>query len=80
MYPLPQEDIINFLRTNIQVPSDATYGQGYRASVILTDGLELPCVVFRNPITIVDLAVRRFKEEQSGKSIFSKSRDWIIKK
>lgn len=73
MNPLPQEEIINFLRTNVQPLANTSYGQGYRASVVLTDGLYLPCVTFRNPGIIVDLAVRRFKEEQKGKSIFIKS-------
>ena len=73
MTPLPTEDIINFLRTNIEPLSDSIYGDGYRASVTLTDGLHLPCVLFRDTSKLVDLAVRRFKEEQSGKGIFSKS-------
>lgn len=73
MRPLPTEDIIQFLKANIQPQSDTSFGDGYRASVTLTDGLYLPCVMFRNSTDIVDLAVRRFKEEQSGKSIFSKS-------
>ena len=73
MKPQPIEDIIQFLKANIQPLSDTNFGDGYRASVTLTDGLYLPCVMFRNSSNIVDLAVRRFKEEQSGKSIFSKS-------
>lgn len=73
MAPLPIEDIINFLKTNIQPLSDSIYGYGYRASVTLTDGLHLPCVMFRNASKIIDLAIKRFDEEQSGKSIFSKS-------
>lgn len=73
MTPLPLEDIIKFLRINIQPLPDTNFGDGYRASVTLTDGLFLPCVMFRNSSSIVDLAVRRFREEQSGKSIFSKS-------
>jgi hypothetical protein len=67
------EDIIKFLKDNIE-PLDANaYGLGYRASVYLTDGTFLPCVIFRNPKTTVNLAIRRFKEEQTGKSIFSRS-------
>lgn len=72
MTPLPTEDIIKFLKTNIEPLTDNIYGDGFRASVTLTDGLQLPCVLFRNSTKLVDLAVRRFKEEQSGKSIFSK--------
>ena len=67
------EEIIKFLKHNIEPYPDSSYGQGYRASATLTDGTFIPCVMFRNPSTIVDLAIRRFKEEQSGKSIFSKS-------
>ena len=67
------DDIIRFLRDKIEPLDDDVYGAGYRASVHLTDGTFLPCVVFRNPKTIVDLAIRRFKEELSGKSIFRRS-------
>ncbi len=73
MTPLPIEDIIKFLKTNIEPSPDHVYGDGYRVSVTLTDGLQLPCVLFRNSSKLIDLAARRFKEEQSGKSIFSKS-------
>jgi hypothetical protein len=73
MNSLPDEDIIKFLKDNIQPLDDNAYGLGYRASATLKDGTLLPCVIFRNPATLIDLAIRRFKEEQSGKSIFSKS-------
>jgi len=39
----------------------------------LKDGTYLPCVIFRNPSTIVKLAVRRFKEESKGNGIFNKA-------
>lgn len=67
------EDIIKFLKDSIEPYPDNEYGQGYRASVTLTDGTFIPCVMFRNPSKIVDLAIKRFRQEQSGKSIFSKS-------
>ncbi len=67
------EEIIKFLKENIEPLEDNAYGLGYRASVYLTDGTFLPCVIFRNPKTIVNLAIRRFKEEQKGNGIFSKS-------
>jgi hypothetical protein len=73
MNSLPDKDIIKFLKANIQPLDDNTYGLGYRASATLKDGTFLPCVIFRNPSTLINLAIRRFKEEQSGKSIFSKS-------
>jgi hypothetical protein len=65
------EDIIKFLKDNVEPLEDSAYGPGYRASVYLTDGTFLPCVIFRNPKAVVDLAIRRFKEEQTGKGIFS---------
>jgi len=73
MTTLSEEEIIQFLKTNIEPTENHFYGNGYRTSVILTDGTYLPCVTFRNRKTIVDLAIRRFKEELSGKSVFSKS-------
>ena len=45
---------------------------GYRAAVYLTDNTYLPCVIFRNPKAVVELAIRRFDEERKGKGIFSK--------
>lgn len=39
----------------------------------LTDGTFLPCIIFRNPKTKVNLAIRRFKEEQTGKGVFKHS-------
>jgi hypothetical protein len=67
------ENIIKFLRDNIEPMEDNSFGLGYRASVYLTDGTFLPCVIFRNPKTVVNLAIRRFKEEQNGKGIFNRS-------
>jgi hypothetical protein len=66
-------DIIQFLKDHIEPLHDEIYGPGYRASAYLTDGTYLPCVLFRNPDPIVKLAIRRFKDEQSGNGIFSKS-------
>lgn len=66
------EDIIKFLTETIEPLSDNSYGLGYRASAYLIDGTFLPCVLFRNPKTVVNLAIRRFKEEQNSKSIFSR--------
>ncbi|MGV0923750.1 hypothetical protein [Empedobacter tilapiae] len=67
------EDIIKFLKENIEPLEDEAYGLGYRASVYLIDGTFLPCVIFRNPKTVVNLAIKRFKEEQKNTSIFSHS-------
>lgn len=68
------DEIINFLKENIEPLEDNVYGVGYRASVYLKDGTFLPCVLFRNPNAVVNLAIRRFKEEKGGNGIFSKSR------
>lgn len=67
------KDIIEFLKNNIEPLEDNTYGLGYRASVYLTDGTFLPCVIFRNQKTVVNLAIRRFKEEKTGNGIFNRS-------
>lgn len=67
------EEIIEFLKNNIEPLEDNTFGLGYRASVYLNDGTFLPCVIFRNPKTVVNLAIKRFKEEQKGKGIFNRS-------
>jgi hypothetical protein len=67
------ENIIRFLKDNIEPLNDSIYGLSYRASAYLTDGVYLPCVIFRNPKSTVNLALRRFKEEQKGKGIFGKS-------
>ena len=61
------ENIIKFLKNNIEPIENNIYGLGYRASAYLTDGTFLPCVIFRNPDNYVNLALKRFKEEQKGK-------------
>jgi len=66
------EEIIEFLKENVEPLADNGYGLGYRASVYLTDNTYLPCVIFRNPKTIIELAIRRFDEERKGKGIFSR--------
>lgn len=73
MSHLPVVDIIKFLKDSIEPLENNAYGPGYRASATLKDGTFLPCVTFRNPATLVNLAIRRFEEEQSGRSIFAKS-------
>ena len=73
MDPIQEKEIIKFLKDKIEPLENDSYGTGYRASVYLVDGTFLPCVIFRNSKTIVELAIRRFEEEQTGRSIFSKS-------
>lgn len=72
---MDREDIINFLKAEVEPVPDQAYGPGYRASVLLEDGTFLPCVMFRNPEMITDLALRRFEQEKSGKSIFGGSKE-----
>jgi hypothetical protein len=69
MKPLQPVEIIRFLKDNIEPLEDRSFGPGYRASVYLTDGTFLPCVIFRNQKAVVDLAIKRFKEERIGNSI-----------
>ena len=70
MKQMTESDILSFLKNNIEPREDYFYGKGYRASVQLVDGLFLPCVVFRNPNYKSELAIKRFKEEKSGRRIF----------
>jgi len=66
---MQEKEIIKFLKEKIEPLEDNVYGTGYRASICLVDGTFLPCVIFRNSKTIVELAIRRFEEEQNGRSI-----------
>ncbi len=65
-----EEDLIKFLKNNIESYDDQIYGKTYRASVTLTDETYLPCVIFRASKPKIDLAIKRFKDEQGGNSIF----------
>src|ERR1022692_3278090 len=67
------DEIVKFLKDSVEPLDDNAYGSGYRASVYITDGTFLPCVIFRNPRTVANLAIRRFKEEQTGKGVCSRS-------
>ena len=69
MKQMEERDIVTYLKNNIEPLEDKLLGEGYRASVHLVDGLLLPCVVFRNPTKTIELAIRRFREEQSGRGI-----------
>ncbi|GAA4273634.1 hypothetical protein U6A24_18305 [Aquimarina gracilis] len=68
---MKKEEIIKFLKTEIEPLEDQFLGLGYRASVYLKDGTYLPAVIFRNPNKKVDRAIRRFKEERDNKGIIS---------
>jgi hypothetical protein len=69
---MTEKEIIIFLKDFVEPIEDNIFGKGFRASVTLKDGTFLPCVIFRDSEKIVNLAIRRFNEEQSRKSIFTK--------
>lgn len=58
--------IHEFLKTATEPIPDLVYGDSYRCSVYLTDGLYLPCVMLRTSATAVELAVSRLERHQSG--------------
>jgi len=64
---IKENEIIDFLKRNVEPLKEENFGDGYRASVYLTDGTFLPCVIFRNSKKIIELAKRRFKEEIKGR-------------
>lgn len=68
---MTETEIIKFLKDTIEPLQDSSFGIGFSASVTLNDGTFLPCVIFRNSENLIDLAIRRFKEEQKGTSIFA---------
>lgn len=70
---MQEKEIAEYLNQNVTPIKDSIYGNGYKAAVYLKDNTYLPCVIFRNVSPLVNLAIRRFKEEQTGKSVFLKS-------
>ena len=64
MEKLQEIEIVQFLKENIEPLEYDLYGTSYRASIQLVDGTYLPCVIFRKRKARVDLAIRRFSEEQ----------------
>ena len=63
-------EINEFINSGEEPLPDSHYGDGYRCSAYLKDGLYLPCVVIRRNDKYIDLACRRLQDEKSGKSIF----------
>jgi hypothetical protein len=63
------EEIVDFLRSEIEPISDTFSKQAYRASAYLKDGVYLPCVIFRDVSEIVDLAMRRLDETRKNKGL-----------
>lgn len=64
------DEIITFLKENIEPLEDNIYGNRYRASVYLVDGTYLPCVIFQNSEKRTQLAIKRFEDEKSGRGVF----------
>ena len=59
--------ILDFIKSGVEPLPDNTYGDGYRCSVYLKDRTYLPCVLLRHSRKVVELAIRRFEDEKSGK-------------
>jgi hypothetical protein len=59
---MKKSEIINFLKSNIEPLPDNIFGNRYRASVHLTDGTYLPCVVFQSKTKQLELALKRFEQ------------------
>jgi hypothetical protein len=70
-----KHNITEFLRSGVEEFSDAAYGPGYRCSAYLLDGTFLPCVMLRSSAAIVQLALRRFKDEKKGIGVFGRNDD-----
>jgi len=67
---MQEEEIRDYLRHNIEPFAFSFSEVSFRAAVHLTDGLFLPCVVFRNQEERVKQAIKRFRDEQTGRSIY----------
>ena len=66
------EEIIAFVSKQIEaLPAYHQYGERYRVSTTLSDGTQLPCVVVESAARLVDLAIKRFDETRSDKSLHS---------
>lgn len=70
-----KHNIDAYLKSGVEAIPDSAYGPGYRCSAYLTDGTFLPCVMLRSNAAVVQLAMRRFKEEQKGLGVFGRRRD-----
>ncbi len=68
-------EISEYIKSGEEPWPDSSYGDGYRCSAYLKDGLYLPCVIIRKNNTYIDLACRRFDEEKSGRSIFKNNKN-----
>src|SRR5512146_1221418 len=55
-------EIAAWLKRTIVPLHNHIYGDQYRASAVLRDGTNLPCVVFQSKDRQIELALRRFNE------------------
>lgn len=60
------EWVSNIVRT-VEPILDSIYGPRYRCALTLKDGTFLPCAVIQSKQRLVDLAMRRIKEELNGR-------------
>ena len=67
-------EISKFLKDAEAFP-DSSYGDGYRCSAYLKDGVFLPCVIIRRNEKYIELACQRFEEEKKGKGVFHRNTD-----
>jgi hypothetical protein len=67
---MKEDEINGYLISNIEPLVFLHYSNKYRASVILVDGTELPCVVFESKKHQVDLAIKRFKENNKPQELY----------
>jgi hypothetical protein len=66
------EQIIDYLKNNIEPIPHFDMAPLYRCSAYLKDGLYLPCVAFQSASSYIDLAVKRFDETRPKLFKFSK--------
>jgi hypothetical protein len=59
---MKHDEIVTFLKNNIEPLKDQIYGDRYRGAVFLKDDTYLPCVVFQSKKAQVELALRRFEQ------------------
>lgn len=60
------EDLIKFLKNEIEPIEDDIYGLEYRTSAHLKDGTFLPGVTFRNSDKITEQRIKRMEDVKSG--------------
>ena len=68
MEHLDEKEIIAYLKKNIK-PVQSQEGMVFRCSVTLRDGTFLPCIAFQESEPMVNLALKRFDETRTNKSL-----------